>query len=90
MTFSLFIVLILVALVGAGFWYETCLKKAKTQRADLLNKVNAKITANVAKSPAWRTLLDDYNYVSQVQHVQALLFFRDPYKLYPNTIQQLI
>jgi hypothetical protein len=90
MSLSFLIVIILVALVGAGFWYEVCLRKAKAQRADLLNKVNARIALYAAQNPAWKTLLADFNYVSQGQHVMALMLFRDPYKLYPNTIQQLI
>jgi hypothetical protein len=87
---SFLIIIILVALVGAGFWYEVCLKKAKAQRALLLVKVDARIALYAAQNPAWKTLLADFNYVSLRQHVMALVFFRDPYKLYPNTIQQLI
>ncbi len=73
------------AVVVAMWWNYECSEKTYREKLFILECISD--TNGEAESTL--KLIEDYDSVSYTQHARALFFFKDPMKLYPESIREL-
>jgi hypothetical protein len=84
MILAFFLSLMIVSMVGCG-WGLVVNKKTHRQKSAILGVVFRKPYRNDALD-----LAREYDRVTYGQHFWALFWFRDPFKLYPQSIRDAL
>ena len=83
---EIFFISIVISVLYYVIWGSICNNKTYKQRTVLLNRVHAKYSGTV-RLYEWYSEIDRVSYDA---HFYELIWFRDPWKLYSNQIQELV